>query len=222
MDDLENYVIRGRDSLANRRAGQSAREKANELKHAKPARVLISRVFGWHTDERAWRKGAEGEELLKTWLDPLREHGWHLFHDIPIGARGANVDHLAIGPGGVFSINMKNLTGNVWIAERALLQNGRKTDFLPKSHREAQRVATHLSLALGRAIAVKGVLAIRCDNFTIKSRPSDVTVVRAHNCKEWLRDQPSILSKSDVFAIAGRADDPNTWKPKAPQRPERS
>jgi hypothetical protein len=221
MDDLENYVVRGRESLANRRAGQSAREKANELKNEKPARVLMSRVFGWHTDERAWRKGAEGEELLKRWLDPLREQGWHLFHDIPIGSRGANVDHLAIGPGGVFSINMKNLTGKVWIADRAILHNGRKTDFLLKSNHEAQRVAGLLSDALGRAVSVKGVLAIRCDDFTVKSKPADVAVVRAHYCKEWLQTQPALLSKGDVFAIAGKADHPGTWTRGAPRRATR-
>jgi len=34
--------------------------------------------------------------------------------------RGVNVDHLVIGPGGVFSLNAKNVKGSVWVADRTL------------------------------------------------------------------------------------------------------
>jgi hypothetical protein len=38
----------------------------------------------------------------------------------------------------VFSLNAKNLRGNVWVASRALFVNGNRTDFLPKATAEAR------------------------------------------------------------------------------------
>lgn len=48
-------------------------------------------------------------------------------NDIPVGERGANIDHLVVDVG-IFTVNMKNLSGKVWVAPRTLLVNGRKAD----------------------------------------------------------------------------------------------
>src|SRR5947209_4421219 len=124
-------VARGRASLVTSKAGQSAARRAAE-EHAKdPWRARIGRLLGVHTDERAWRVGAKGEQLVGRELAKLASPPWYVFHDIPIGGRGANVDHLVIGPGGVFSVNAKNLTGKVWVTERTFRHNGYRTDYLP-------------------------------------------------------------------------------------------
>jgi hypothetical protein len=101
--------------------------------------------------------------------------GWHVFNDIPVGERGANIDHLVVGPVGVFTINTKNLKGNVWLASRALLLNGIRTDYLPKASLEARRASRLLSSRIGRLIEVRPVLAILADEWTIKERPTDVS-----------------------------------------------
>jgi len=61
---------------------------------------------------------------------------WSVFHDIQIDARGRNVDHLVIGPGGVFCLNAKNLAGRVWVGGNTFLVNGCRTDY---SMRRAER-----------------------------------------------------------------------------------
>lgn len=50
-----------------------------------------------------------GERLTAEELDPLRTQGWNIYHDVPIdrGGREGNIDHVAIGPGGVFAIETK-------------------------------------------------------------------------------------------------------------------
>src|SRR5699024_3868651 len=54
---------------------------------------------------RKLRQGADGERAVGQYLEGLREQGYKVFHDIV--ADGFNLDHVAIGPGGVFTIETK-------------------------------------------------------------------------------------------------------------------
>lgn len=54
---------------------------------------------------RALKLGRDGEKVVGQFLDSLRERGYRVFHDI-IGER-FNIDHVLIGPAGVFTIETK-------------------------------------------------------------------------------------------------------------------
>ena len=47
--------------------------------------------------------GFFGERYVGEWLEPLKAQGWFLFHDVPCaGIAGKfNLDHVAVGPGGI-------------------------------------------------------------------------------------------------------------------------
>ena len=57
------------------------------------------------------RPGGEGEEQVGGLLEGLAGQGWHVVHDASLG-RG-NVDHILIGPGGVFTVETKSHPGPV-------------------------------------------------------------------------------------------------------------
>jgi len=61
-----------------------------------------------------WSQGAEGEEAVGRILEGLREEGWCVIHDVSFG-RG-NIDHIVVGPGGIFTIETKSRAGKVWLA----------------------------------------------------------------------------------------------------------
>jgi hypothetical protein len=63
---------------------------------------------------RSWRRGAYGERRTARLLDRLTRDGYVVFHDLAVpGNTSANVDHLVIGPSGVFVIDSKQWTGSV-------------------------------------------------------------------------------------------------------------
>jgi Nuclease-related domain len=59
-------------------------------------------------------RGATGEEQVGSLLDEMSGRGWRVIHDASLG-RG-NVDHILVGPPGVFTIETKSHPGPVRVA----------------------------------------------------------------------------------------------------------
>ncbi len=59
-------------------------------------------------------RGAVGEEQVGALLDSFCEGDWRVMHDVTLGH--GNVDHLVIGPGGMFTIETKSHPGPVRVA----------------------------------------------------------------------------------------------------------
>lgn len=51
------------------------------------------------------KQGIQGERIVGQFLDRLRERGYQVFHDIQ--GEGFNVDHVLIGPPGIFTVETK-------------------------------------------------------------------------------------------------------------------
>ncbi|WP_338325265.1 nuclease-related domain-containing protein [Pedococcus bigeumensis] len=63
-------------------------------------------------------QGVWGERATANALRALEREGWVVLHDLPAG-RG-NVDHIAIGPGGVFLLDSKRLGGSASVDDGIL------------------------------------------------------------------------------------------------------
>jgi hypothetical protein len=95
------------------------------------AGVGAAGVAGWvlrfrtTPETRAWRRGAVGERRTARLLGRLERHGWAVLHDLAVPGSRANIDHLAIGPGGVFVVDSKLYTGRLHLAPGGSLWHGR-------------------------------------------------------------------------------------------------
>jgi hypothetical protein len=76
-------------------------------------------------DAVAWRRGAAGERRTAQLLDPLEQHGWVVLHDLAVPHSQANIDHVVIGPGGVFVIDSKQYRGRLQLDPTGRLWHGR-------------------------------------------------------------------------------------------------
>jgi hypothetical protein len=79
--------------------------------------LVLAHVIDEPTSTRVWRQGAHGEVRTAERLSKhLEGSSVRLLHDRRIPRRGqANVDHLAIGPGGVTVIDSKTHRGDIRI-----------------------------------------------------------------------------------------------------------
>jgi hypothetical protein len=89
------------------------------LPRAGLASLAVAATVGWRlrfrpSDQaRAWQRGAKGERHTARLLDRLGRDGYVVFHDLAMPDSPANLDHLVIGPCGVFVIDSKQWIGQV-------------------------------------------------------------------------------------------------------------
>ena len=165
-----------------------------------------------NTPDRSWAQGADGEEVVGARLQQLEPLGWRALHAIPIGNRGSDIDHLLIGPGGVFTINTKNHDrSKVWVSDRVIMVNGQKTDHLRNSRYESERVSKILSRATPWSVPVTATIIILADTYTVKRLPNDVLVIRRRDVPSHFKRLPAIYSDEAVDVIYEVARRSTTW-----------
>ncbi|CAB4598973.1 MAG: NERD domain-containing protein [Actinobacteria bacterium] len=197
--------------LAQNQAVASLAAKAEELRKEYPWRTTFARLLGVHNEERAWRLGSKGERKVGATLAKLPPE-WRVVHSIEVGEHGADIDHLVVGPGGVFTLNTKNHPGkNLWVAERAFMVNGQKTDYLKASTFEARRAERILSAACGLPVTVRPVIVIAAGRLNVRAQPADVNVVDRLFLRRWLSMQHASLATDAVETIFGAARRSTTW-----------
>lgn len=111
---------------------------------------------------RNLRLGWEGELAAAEELNRLMRDGYHVFHDVP--ADGFNIDHVVVGPSGVFAVETKTRTKRRREREKdhIVRYNGKELLFAGRSEVEplnqAKRQAVWLSKwlrgNLGEAVEV--------------------------------------------------------------------
>jgi hypothetical protein len=75
----------------------------------------------------AYRKGAEGEGLTADDLSNLPDT-YSVFHDLTHPSIGGNIDHIVVGPTGVFALETKNWRGMVTLSGQGTLTVDGKHD----------------------------------------------------------------------------------------------
>jgi hypothetical protein len=206
--------------LAAGRAGDAARERAVAPKQEAPLRTLLARVLGRHTGERAWRVGVDGEGKVAARLGRLAEKDprWRFLHATEVGSRGSDIDHVVIGPGGVYTLNAKHHpNGHIWVGGDTVLVNGQRQSYLHSSRHEASRASELLSAACGFPVVAVGVVVpVGAHDVTVKTPPEDVHVVNWMALNRWLRSRCEVLDDATVGAVFDAARRSTTWQPESP------
>lgn len=153
----------------------------------------------------AWEAGREGEERLGAVLEELSAHGYHHLPDRAMPGSAANIDHLLVGPAGVFVIDAKNWTGTISVTDGVFRQNER---------RRMEEVESLRSTALAVAAALEGgepkvdVRPALC--FVGQARLGTpvffdrVKMIDVDDVLDWIRPFPAKLDAAGVAAVVQR------------------
>jgi hypothetical protein len=197
------------DDLTANRPGAGARATAAQLRAAAPVRSLVARLCGISTTESAFRAGAAGERMVGRSLERLGRQ-WQVLHAVPVGNGVADIDHVVIGPGGVFTVNTKNHGArSTVVTAHGVDVDGNRTDYLRNARFEAARAHRLLSNACGFDVPVTAVIAVigRLGG----TGPSDVAVVDAANLCAWLRRRPVVFDDTRIERVVAAAAQARTW-----------
>jgi nuclease-like protein len=156
-------------------------------------------------DAVAWRRGAAGERRTARLLAPLQRHGWAILHDLAAPGSRANIDHLVIGPGGVFVIDSKHYRGRLQLDGSGRLWHGR-SPLAPTLRAvdveadQAARVLTDPDVVVVPIVAVHGA-RVPWDKVVTQGVP----VVAAKPLPTMLRALPAVLGPERVAWLADQA-----------------
>ncbi|MET8690246.1 nuclease-related domain-containing protein [Streptomyces sp. NPDC004732] len=196
--------------LASNRPGDAVRRKIVELQPSPLLRLVGRWLPG--TEIYSWANGLVGERFTGRNLDRLKRHGWGILHAVQWDS-GSDIDHLAIGPSGVFTINSKRHKGKtVWYGDTAITVNRAPTRHVVISQHEARRASKALSRRCGFEVPVRPVIAIvDAAKLTVKNAASPVLVLSADQVGRVLSGLSPTLSKEQVERVYAVARDPRTW-----------
>ena len=172
---------------------------------------LAAVVAGWglrfkpSLDAVAWRMGAAGERRTARLLGQLERQGWAVLHDLALPASQANLDHLVIGPGGVFAIDSKQYRGRLQLDPSGQLWHGRYplAPTLRAVSFEADRAAVVLpdpGMAVVPIVAVHGA-PVPWGKVVMDGVP----VVAARRLPSMLGELPAVLGPERVAGLAAQA-----------------
>jgi hypothetical protein len=156
-------------------------------------------------DARAWRRGAAGERRTAQLLDPLERHGWAILHDLAVPGSRANLDHLVIGPGGVFVIDSKQYRGRLQFDPSGQLWHGRyplapALGAVSFEADQAALVVTDPDVVVVPVMAVHGA-QVPWGKVVVQGVP----VVPARRLPSMLRQLPAVLGPERVAVLADQA-----------------
>jgi hypothetical protein len=172
--------------------------------------VLVAVAVGWglrfrpSPDATAWRRGAAGERRTARLLGPLERQGWAVLHDLAVPGSQANIDHLAIGPGGVFVIDSKQYRGRLQLDPSGRLWHGRYS--LTPTLRAVEFEADRAAQVLADPQVVVPIVAVHGAQVPWGKVVVDgVPVVPARRLPSMLHQLPAVLRPERIADLAARA-----------------
>ena len=122
-------------------------------------------------------KGARGEETVAALLATLPV-GYHIFHDVACGEAGG-IDHVAVGPKGLFVIETKCWSGQVSVEGGVVLFNGivPSRDPIAQVRAAAQALSAFLSKRMDAVPACIPIVCFASNTLTKNSLKQDDTAV---------------------------------------------
>ena len=173
----------------------------------------------------AWRKrmqmrytwsGWIGEQAMAEYLACLASQGYSLFHDFPLGKE--NIDHVVVGPAGVFAIETKcwcKRPGRVKGAKLEAVFDGQVIQFpwgtttkpLKQAKRITRRLEDFLSKSTGERVVAQPIVAL--PGWWVSAASRDNSGVRFLSGKQvsgYIACQPAKLSEKVIQQIAYQLD----------------
>ncbi|HEX4401551.1 MAG TPA: nuclease-related domain-containing protein [Galbitalea sp.] len=214
-------------SLRGRVPGQVAMSDVVAAQLDVPARSLLGRIFGRSPltpETRPIFRAALGELLVGDMLDNLGPR-WDVLHVVPLDSCERDIDHLVIGPPGVFTITTENFPGQELKVNGEIVSVGnRQFDHIRIARRLGEGAAERLSAAVGHPVEVTPlIVAVTPTKLVLRDQPIGVSVVTSRGLLHHLEKLDVTLSGADIASISDIADRHSTWEmsPDSAQDPQR-
>jgi len=145
--------------------------------------------------------GLQGEQEVVSTLVATLDNQWTLFSGVVIDGMWGDIDHVLIGPAGVFAIETKNWSGTIkydderrlWYRVSERNPNG---EILKDPTEQAAQGANALQGLIGQRVTPVVVFTNR--NAVYQGDHPTISVLTLPHLVPWLQAQPHIINSADV------------------------
>jgi len=157
-----------------------------------------------------WGAGAAGERRTERVLRPLQRVGWTVTHDLDLPGAG-NIDHLAVGPAGVFVLDSKAWSGVVSVDQDGATITPRDDSDAAWLARGQRRAAARTAARVSRVLAAEVRMAVPAARSVVVvwgtfpqrvAASGGVTYVAGEHLHDWLLGQRSCLNRAELAAVS--------------------
>ena len=160
-----------------------------------------SNIFLHYNYGRNYRRGLEGEELLTKTLSDLSDD-YYLINDIRLPGIYGNIDHILLGPNGIFVIETKNYRGKIrgdgdtWIRHYGVGFNGRDYKFRSpcrqvKRNAVKTRQLIESSKILKNNVWVEGIVVFTNQDVELQLANPATPVLKINELCDYIKNKKS-------------------------------
>ncbi len=177
--------------------------------------VVVCGVAAWKIRKalpvmRNYKLGRDGERIVGEHLERLREQGYRVFHDIP--GNGFNVDHVLVGPAGVFAVETKTFrkpakgSQGIRYDGKTLTKDGELMSLRPieQAHDSARDVFKIIERTTKKRFWVRPVVLFPgwCVHPLPQGMSKEIWLLNPKNISSFIEQENVRLTDSDIALIA--------------------
>lgn len=163
----------------------------------------VTELMDLSSEMGSWRTGADAEDRTARALAELEAEGFVVLHDRRKPGTRDNIDHVIVGPTGVFVVETKSYSGPLSIRGDDVFVGGRRrTDIVHHARSEADIVQAILAIS-GGGLLVTPILCIhRAELPLLKAEVQGIRVVNERGLVRVLRRTAEVLDPQAVLQVA--------------------
>src|ERR1041385_7903509 len=173
------------------------------------------RVFRLRRDVRNLKQAYKAERHVSDLLRPLRGKDYVTFDDLMDETAGwkSNIDHVVVGPGGVFAIETKGYSifgkGRIEVGKDGILRLSNKAahgDPLEQARSSARKISRHLKSCMRQDFFVQPVLVFPGWEIAMLKSETGVVILNDGTIDEFFSSRERVLTNAQISEICSHLD----------------
>ncbi|RMG75347.1 MAG: NERD domain-containing protein [Nitrospirae bacterium] len=160
---------------------------------------------------RNYKLGYEGEIAVAQEINQLMHHGYYVYHDLP--ADGFNIDHIIIGPSGVYAVETKmhrkpvkkgsTFSSVDFDGNSLVFPDKRDKHFIQQARNQAKWLSAFLTKSVGKKVKVTPVLCLPGWYINYKvALDGDILIINPKMSLPLITKRPVVLDTQTIKQIS--------------------
>jgi hypothetical protein len=143
-----------------------------------------------------YKSGSRGEKAVITMLSKSLSDDYYLINEVKLPNSGGDIDHIVMGPSGVFVLETKNWSGKIFANGDQWRRPGRKATGSPslqvkRNTQKVRQLIENVSALWSIRVWVESVIVFTNQNANFSINNPTVTILKLHQLPSHITKSPN-------------------------------